>query len=194
MKLLDKWLKERRCHEWCTVAQHHITKHGKGKLDLYTTSVLAPKGSEEIVLKRWSWLANQEFGQSMIGRDLKDGGLIMYEETSKNVGQKNEVTVEPFTLTRRWGDTWPTRFELIQNFMLFYNLHPGKDCYRAVSDSGEVMDVVRTSNKEEKKWIKIRTNFLQNYLAFKDRIWLGSLITELAKRARHHHGVRKRRL
>lgn len=168
-RLFDNWLKERDCNEWCTVAQHYVTKHGEWKLDLFTTSVLVSNGLEKRVIKNWDSLADQYFGRSMIGRDIKDGSLIMHEETSKPIGRGNEL-VEPFTFARHWGDTWTSRFELVQNFILFYNLHPNKNCYKAVSDSGEVIDVVRISNKYEKKYIKIRTNFLRNYLAFKDRI------------------------
>lgn len=170
MQLFDQWLKERDYNTWCTVAQHCVTQQGEGKLDLFATSVLAPKHSEKLVLKSWDWLASQEFGNSMIGNDAKDGSLVMYEETSKPIGREKEVVIEPFTFGRQWEDTWPLRFEIIQNFILFYNLYLDKDRYKAVSTSGEITDVVRIGTEYEKKFIKIRTNFLRNYLAFKDRI------------------------
>ena len=169
MQLFDQWLKERDNNTWCTVAQHYVTHQGEWKLDLFATSVLAPKHSEKSVLKSWEWLASQEFGNSMMDGNVKDGSLMMYEETSKSIGRE-KVVIEPFTFGRQWGDTWPLRFELIQNFILFYNLYLDKDCYKAVSTSGEITDVVRIGTEHEKTFIKIRTNFLRNYLAFKDRI------------------------
>ena len=82
------------------------------------------------------------------------------------------MRIEPFTFLRRWKDTWPDRFELVQSFILFYNLHfdvSGSRCV-AVDGAGETTEVVRIRDEEEHKKIEIRDIFLQNYLACRGHI------------------------
>ena len=164
MMEFDGWLKRRSMDEsWIAVAQHDATERDGWKEDLFMTSVLAPPGSDEALLTGSSWLAPNNFGEVEVGAD----GNRIEVQTEKRVGKNGDVTIEPFTFLRLWNGTWPSRFEIIQNFMLFYNLHFNAtgNKYVAVDDAGETTDVVRTENEEWHEKIEIRAKFLQNYLA-----------------------------
>ena len=130
------------------------------------TSVLAPPGSDEVLLANSQWLATNDFGKAEVGAD----GDWIEVQTEDHVGE--DVKIEPFTFLMFWNDTWPSRFEIIQNFILFYNLHfdATGSKYVAVDDAGETTDVVRIGNEEQHEKIEIRAKFLQNYLACRGRV------------------------
>ena len=153
---------------WITVAQHEVTEHDGWREDLFTTSILAPLDSDEVLLTTGRWLASNDFGKADVGAD----GDWIEVQTEKRVGRKENVRIEPFAFLRSWRDTWPSRFELIQNFILFYNLHfdATGSKYVAVDDAGETTDVVRIGTKAQHKKIGIRAKFLQNYLACRSRV------------------------
>lgn len=162
-------MKRRSINEsWITVAQHDVTERDGWKEDLFMTSVLAPRGSDKALLANSEWLAGNDFGKAEVGAD----GDWIEVQTEDSVDENGNVTIEPFTFLRLWNGTWPSRFELIQNFILFYNLHidttGGK--YVAVDDTGETIDVVRIGNEEQHEMIEIRAKFLRNYLACRGRV------------------------
>ena len=160
----DDWLEHRSMDEsWTTVAQHDVTECNGWKSDLFMTSVLAPTNSFKTLLANSKWLTTNDFGNAEVGA----GGEQIKVQTEDNIGENQDVRIEPFTFLMGWNDTWPSRFELIQNFILFYNLHlNAKDSkYVAVDGAGETTDVVRIRDEEEHKKIEIRTKFLRNYLA-----------------------------
>ena len=165
----DDWLNRRSMDEsWITVAQHDVTERDGWKKDLFMTSVLAPRGSDEALLTGSSWLARNNFGGVEVGAD----GTRIEVQTEKRVGENGDVTIEPFTFLRLWNDAWPSRFEIIQNFILFYNLHFNAtgNKYVAVDDAGETTDVVRIGNGERHEKIEIRAKFLRNYLTCRGRV------------------------
>lgn len=165
----DGWLMRRSINEsWITVAQHDVTERDGWKVDLFMTSVLAPQGSDKALLTGSSWLACDNFGEVEVGAD----GDWIKVQTEDHVGENGDVRIEPFTFRRSWNYTWPSRFELIQNFILFYNLHFDErgSKYVAVDGVGETTDVVRIGNGEQHKKIEIRAKFLRNYLACRGRV------------------------
>ena len=163
------WLKRRSMDEsWITVAQHDVTERGGWEVDLFMTSVLAPQGSDEALLADSRWLADDDFGKAEVGAD----GDWIEVQTEDRVGKNGDVRIEPFTFLRSWNDARPGGFEIIQNFILFYNLHfdaeDGK--YVAVDGAGEIMDVIKLRNEKTRQKIEIRARFLQNYLACRNRV------------------------
>ena len=153
---------------WITVAQHDVTERDGWKEDLFMTSVLAPTNSPEALLANNQWLASNDFGKAEVGAD----GDWVEVQTEKHVGKNRDVRIEPFTFLMFWNNTWPSRFELVQNFMLFYNLHSDAtgSKYVAVDDAGETTDVVRIRSEKQHKKIEIRAKFLRNYLACQGRV------------------------
>lgn len=164
----DGWLMRRSSDEsWITVAQHSVTERDGWEEDLFMTSVLAPTNASKVLLANSQWLASNDFGKSDVG----SGGDCVEVQT-KYVDKNRDVRIEPFTFLRLWHGTWADIFELIQNFILFYNLHFDAvgNRYVAVNDAGETTDVVRIGNVEQHKKVEIRTKFLRNYLACRDRV------------------------
>lgn len=97
----DDWLKRRSMDEsWITVAQHDVTERDGWKEDLFMTSVLAPQGSDEVLLTGSKWLASNDFGKAEVGED----GNWIKVQTEKHVGKNRDVRIEPFTFLRRWND------------------------------------------------------------------------------------------
>ena len=169
MMEFDGWLKRRSMGEsWITVAQHDVTERDGWKEDLFMTSVLAPQGSDEALLTNSRWLASNDFGKAEVGAD----GDEIKVQTEDHVGKNRDVTIEPFTFLRVWNDTWLDRFEIIQNFILFYNLYldAAGSKYVAVDGAGETTDVLRIRNEAQHKKIEIRAKFLWNYLACRGRV------------------------
>ncbi len=155
---------------WIAVAQYDVAKRDGWKTSLSMTSVLAETDSPEALLANSEWLAYNDFGKTEVWED--DGKIRVEEQTEEYVGKNGDVRIEPFTFMRHWNDTWPSRFELIQNFILFYNLHfdvkEGK--YVAVDGAGETTDVAKVINEENREKIEIRATFLRNYLACRKRV------------------------
>ena len=169
MMEFDGWLKRRSMKKsWITVAQHDVTERDGWKVDLFMTSILATPGSDESLLTHSQWLADNDFGNVEVGAY----GEWVKVPTEDHVGRNGGVGIEPFTFLRLWHGTWPNGFEIIQNFILFYNLHFDAvgSKYVAVNGAGETTDVIRIRNEAQHKKIKIRARFLQNYLACRDRV------------------------
>ena len=140
----NDWLKRRSMDKsWITVAQHDVNERDGWKVDLFMTSVLAATDSDEAVLANSSWLASNIFGNAEVSED--NGEVRIKVQMEKCIGENKDARIEPFTFLRLWNDTWPSSFEIIQNFILFYNLHfDAKDSkYVAVDDTGKTTDVIR---------------------------------------------------
>ena len=127
MMEFDGWLKSRSMDKsWVTVAQHDVTERDGLKEDLFMTSVLTPKGLDKALLTSGGWVAhNNDFGKAEFWEE--DGQLQIMEkaEMCETVAKIPNVRIEPFAFLRFWNGEWPDRFEITQNFILFYNLYRG---------------------------------------------------------------------
>lgn len=153
---------------WITVAQYDLSERDGHKVDLFMTSVLAQTNSPKDLLTDSRWLAGNDFGGVEVGAD----GDYVEVQTEDHVGKNGDVRIEPFTFLRLWYDMWPDVFEVIQNFILFYNLHfdASGSKYVAVNAAGETTDVIKIKNEESHQKIEIRTKYLRNYLACRERV------------------------
>ena len=153
---------------WTAVAQQHEYRREELKFDYFTTSVLVETKSPPNILESYKWLTTLEFGNPDI---WEQDGSVRYSPNS--IEKLDDHVVEPFVLYRSWFDqSNRTRFDLVQDFILFYNLYFDKkeNVFKAIHETGKETDVVRISHEENDKRIEIRTNFLRNYLAFKNKI------------------------
>lgn len=167
----SNWLRSRsKDDSWVTVADDYVTDNNDMKVSFFMTSVLAKTNSLEKLFANNIQFTQPDFGTTSVWESY--GQVQIDERVEEIITNDKDVKVEPFTFYRQWNDTWPKEFGLIQNFILFYNLHfdTTTDKYMAVDESGETKDVIRTNNKTPHKKIEIRTEFLRNYLACKDRI------------------------
>ena len=170
------WLHRPIDKNWITVAQHKEGKYKDLKINFFTTSVLAKTNSSEHLLVNHEWLANQDFGNPKV---WEDDNKIHYDDMS--VEKFENTRVEPFVIYRTWNNGEDPKFELIQNFILFYNLFfdEKENTYKATSDAGEEINVIKITHGEHDQKIEINICFLRNYLAFKNRILI----------IQHHHSL-----
>ncbi|MDE0400046.1 MAG: hypothetical protein OXL96_19800 [Candidatus Poribacteria bacterium] len=153
---------------WTTVAQQRKYRSDEFEFDYFTTGVLVKTKSSPSILERHTWLTPLDFGSPEI---WERGGNVRYNPNS--IEQLDDITVEPFVLYRFWYDRHNhARFDVIQDFILFYNLYFDKreNVFKAVHETGRKTDIMRISQEENNKKIEIMTNFLRNYLAFKNQI------------------------
>ena len=160
------WLQHRdQDNSWITVAQNLHFEKDDIRYDYSTISVIAEKCDQKILLSDCNWLTDVKFGNQQV---WEYHGRINFDFNS--IEEKDGIKIEPFIISRNYGNE--TRFELIQDFILFYNLYfnEQRQIYKAINEMGEETDVVKVINNEEGKKIEIRTNYLKNYLNFKDKI------------------------
>lgn len=153
---------------WTTVAQQQKYKNDSLEFDFFTTSALAETDSPTHLLEEHKWLVILEFGNPGIWE--YDNG-VRYDENSSE--ELENIRLEPFVFYRSWhGKSIPAKFELIQDFILFYNLRfdAKENIFKAASETGEDINVVRIQDDQNNKKIEINTTFLRNYLTFKNRI------------------------
>ena len=168
----DSWLKHRFMDkDWIMVAQYEVMESSDLAVDFFMISVLAKTNTAKPLLASSRWLTHNDFGKTDVWED--DGGKVQVaEEIEETVWGYKDVVIEPFTFRREWLSRATSTFELIQNFILFYNLYfdDKENTYNALSKAGESIAVIKVSNKKQKQRIEIRNCFLKNYLACKNRI------------------------
>ena len=167
----DWMLKRGSDDNWVTVLES--TEHKKKyPIDTsnYIISVISENNNFEKLFKDSDWCINEEFGCPEIWTEKK---IIKYNSNYKGVD--NGITYSPFVIHRYWYTEYAKeKYELIQDFNLFYNLYHDKKLnhFVAFKDSGERMTVIKFSENNNDYKIEIATNFLKNYLAFKNSILL----------------------
>ena len=177
MKFQD-WLQNKDTDvNWTVVAQNKTYQKESLEIKFVTTSILAEADSSQHLVAGSEWLTRIDFGNIVIENSCDDGKL----EYIQNINAKFEtMSLEPFVIRKTWYDREDHRkFEIIQDFILFYNLFfDEKDgTYNAIADTGEIFVVVKTNYEKNDEEIKISTKFLRNYLVFKNRILV----------RQHHH-------
>lgn len=153
---------------WTTVAQQQKYKNGFLEFDFFTTSALAETDSPTHLLETHKWLVRLEFGNPGIWEYDDE---VRYDESSSE--ELENIRLEPFVIYRSWsGKSIPAKFELIQDFILFYNLRfdAKESVFKATSETGEDINVVKIHDEQNNKRIEISTTFLRNYLTFKNKI------------------------
>ena len=170
MKFKD-WISSNRRVDsnWTVVAQSKIQTKENLELEFFSISVLAETNSSQHLITDSGWLTMVDFGHTKIWEDASN--KLQYEQ---NVKEKFEdILVEPFVIYRMWDSrTEDHKFEIVQDFILFYNLFfdEKESTYNAITDTGEIIDVVKISHARDDEEIKINTRFLRNYLAVKNKI------------------------
>lgn len=165
----EDWIQSRDIDtNWITVAQSRRIKEDNLEKDYFTISILVDKCETKKLTESNEWFTRVEFGNPEI---WTDNGELKYN--SGNSFKKNDVSIQPFIIHRSWHhNTLDSRFELIQDFILFYNLYwDDKDkAFKTISETGEEFEVVKVNAERDKEQIEISTKFLRNYLAIKDKI------------------------
>ena len=152
---------------WITVAQSIKEKLGTDEKNYFTISILADKGEPKNLLATEEWFSMVEFGNPEIW--TYDNELKYNPNSEIN---KDGVKIYPFVIHRSWfHKSLDSKFEVIQDFLLFYNLHydPKSNMFKAISKTGEEYDIIKLIYEKDIKKIEINTKFLKNYLAIKNK-------------------------
>jgi len=165
----EHWLPDRDSDaNWTTVAQDLDFEKDDLVYDYFTISVIADPNEPKLLVSNYDWLGDVQFGQQTV---WEYDDKVHFDFNS--IDEKNDVKFQPFVIWRSWGSkSIEPKFELIQDFILFYNLYfnEQEQVYNAIKETGEVVVVVKKITKDNYKKIEVRTNFLKNYLAFKNKI------------------------
>lgn len=165
----QEWMPHRDTDSnWTTVAKFQKYKNRDLEFDFFIISVIAETDVPEKLLTKFNWSTMVEFGNPGI---WEYQGEVNYDANS--VKELENSILEPFVIRRTWvGKSIPPKFELIQDFILFYNLffNEKEKMFKALSETGTEINVIKISNEKYNEKIEISTKFLRNYLAFKNKI------------------------
>ena len=171
IKLLkfENWLKTKDSdNNWITVAQSRKFRENELDNDFFTISTLADKCKPDKLVADSDWFTLVEFGNPVT---WTENGKVNYD--SYNLKEKEGVKIHPFVVYRSWyKKSLDSKFELIRDFILFYNLYWDERnlAFKTISETGEEFEVVKINSTKDQKRIEINTKFLRNYLAIKNKI------------------------
>ena len=164
----EDWISARDTDvNWTTVAQSVKEKEGTDEKIYFIISILADKIEPKKILESEEWFSMVEFGNPEI---WNDEGLLKYN--SNNYIEKNGVKIQPFVIHRGWfHKSLDSKFEVIQDFLLFYNLYydSKSNMFKTISKTGDEYDIIKLIYEKGIKKIEINTKFLKNYLAIKNK-------------------------
>ena len=164
----NDWILQRESDaNWITVAEstEYKEKHPSDSSN-YMISVISKNINHKKLLNDSEWNINNKFGCPEI---WSEQGKINYNPNCED--KHNEIVYNPFIIHRYWYTNYAkTKYELIQDFILFYNLYYEDNKFITFKNSGEAVTVVKFIENDKDYKIQIATNFLRNYLAFKNSI------------------------
>jgi hypothetical protein len=166
----DDWVSTREFEDnaWVIVAR----SIRRGDTDLFTFSVLAKATDEDKykqILSKPDWEAMVEFGHPTFWQSGRSKRIFFDLGNQKRV---SGILFEPFVIHRYFRGIQPSRFEIVQNFLLYHDLYFAKEesVYRKLDDDGEEFDVIVVEETDGEEQIKIGTRFLRDYLAARGMI------------------------
>jgi len=161
---------------WIVIAQSRRSKEDSSRSDFFTTSILVDSCYHKVIIEKNEWLVDLKFGNAEIWHMNKK---LIYDPNTTNSIEINHTkwNISPFIIYRVWQHKlWVSKFEIIQDFILFYNLYWDKKdkTYKAISNMGNVFEVIKIreesdDNGEHDTVIEINKHFLRNYLAIKNK-------------------------
>ncbi|WKL44547.1 hypothetical protein [Flavobacterium sp. ZE23DGlu08] len=162
----EDWINEKDYlkSDWILIAKIDDSKKNE---DLTTISCFVSppdEKSKKILFKRNDWEINSEFGIPYI-----DGNLNNEWDFEKSLKYKIKgITLKPFVIRRDFHSYIPSRFELIQHFLLYYKAFwvEEKQEFQTIEANGDVNAIVKHNTKNEDfEEIYVNTIYLRNYLA-----------------------------
>ncbi|MEO9307003.1 MAG: hypothetical protein ABI342_01675 [Nitrososphaera sp.] len=167
----DHWIKNNESDDnWITVAQHRQILFDTWQIRFGTSSAIVSKYDVPEILSNWDNL----FDLHSLGRPsvwTTDQGKLVYADNA--FVKKNNMKIEPFTFFRYWhSKSTHAKCELIQEFILFYNLfwNEKSKTWKTMTLEGKEYDVVKITSGDDNEKIEINTRFLRNYLAIRKRL------------------------
>lgn len=159
---LDK--KEHLTTDWTIIARNDKTKDEE---DYYTISCFATPPTNEtkkVLFSRETWEIDSEFGIPYINGDLSSDWEFK-EYTSHQI---ENLLLKPLVIHRNFHTYIPSRFEVIQHFLLYYEAFwvEDKKEYQTIEENGDIHTIVKhIKNSQADEIVIINTKYLRNYLA-----------------------------
>lgn len=160
----EDWLagKETEAKDWIVVARSwrdDIT-------DLFTFSTLAAVTEDSLkrILSKHSWEIDLTFGHPTF---YPYGGERVAHYDSGMTADIDGIEFRPFVIHREFHGFIPNTFELVQNFVLYYEafyvLEKGE--YHCITDDGDIQPVARIKRQNDNLSVLVSTYHLRDYLA-----------------------------
>lgn len=147
---------------WVVVAQIEPFEWAKPvSQSLFTFSALTKPTASTIqsLLSTYDWEVHTDLGMPTFERR---GRTVRFDTNWTQ--KKGGVSLEPFTLFRRFNQLRPSRFEIVQAFSLYHNLYwsQADNAFRRAPDE-EI--VVRLRCDGDCQYVEVKGNLLRDYLA-----------------------------
>jgi hypothetical protein len=159
---IDK--KEHLASDWTVIAKTDRTKDDQ---DFNTISCFATPPTDEtkkILFTRATWEISGEFGIPQIEGGLDDEWE--FQEHPKY--QIEHLTLKPIVISRNFHSYLPSRFEIIQHILLYYEAFwvEDKKEFQTIEENGDIITVIKhIRNSDVDEVVYINTKYLRNYLA-----------------------------
>jgi len=135
--------------------------------DCAIVSFLAPNDSAVIekIISHFDWRVDYYFGKVSFDIDYSTNEIFL-NSGKDTIYYDPPIEVEPFTIFREFSGLFPDRPEIIQEFILYHNLFfdTSKNCYIEPRSEESVIEY------DENQQIRIKTNFIRDFLAAKKMI------------------------
>lgn len=156
--------KEHLVSDWTIIARYDNTKDEEHYSTISCFASPPKVDTKEVLFSKETWDVKSDFGIPYLDEDL-NGEWCFYTDVKK---EKEHVTLKPFVIRRNFSSYIPSRFELIQHFILFYGAFwvEDKKEYQTIEESGEIISIIKHNrNSEKDEVIYINTRYLRNYLS-----------------------------
>src|SRR2546430_3530013 len=165
--MFSDWHKEqaRKAQDWTSIASAQKDEGGDSFSDFFTFSALAStaKGNLKRLLSRHEWEVDVTFGRPAWGTDA--AGEFYYDSGQSETVRR--VRFMPFVLYRHFHGYVPAAFEVVQNFILYYDafLVANKGEYQYIDEDGALNPLIRMKQEGNNHSLWVSTHQLRRYLA-----------------------------
>lgn len=156
--------KEHLSSDWTIVARKNRTKDDE---DFYTISCFATPANDETkdeLFKKYTWEINSDFGVPYINGIIEDD----WDFSEHSECKIDNITLKPFVILRSFHRYNPSRFEVIQHFLLYYEAFWVEESqeFQFVENNGDIISIVKIIKySQSDEIILVNTKYLRNYLA-----------------------------
>jgi hypothetical protein len=158
--------KENEATDWVVVARTQVDEIPRRKSDFFTFSALAKLDDQHLkeLVDKPGWEVDLELGHPTFYRNGAEGP-VRYDSGAKL--EKDGIVFSPFVFLRSSHGYEPSRFELVQDFMLYHDVFHSaeKSEYQRIDEDGETHSVVRVVQEGKNLSVLVDAHDLKDYLA-----------------------------
>jgi len=157
-------MKEHLKTDWTIVAKTNRIDNNQDYSTISCFASPANDNTKNSLFVRDSWEISSDFGIPPFNGE--EDGEWEFQEIPEY--QTKQVVLKPFVIRRYFHSYVPSRYEIIQHFLLYYEAFwvEDKKEYQTLEENGELITIAKhTKNSEDDEVVSISTNYLRNYLA-----------------------------